>query len=525
MDEKRLEALRSTIHPLLSILTPYIVLMAVDGLLRALFFDDLVGVPPVGYRLVILAAGVVEALSANALLKARATGFGPRFREAVLLFAALGLVLHLSSGTPFQGRFDLVAPGAVWALFLAAVQWALSLTMHRVLIARELFLSLLVGKPEGRAMANAAREAGGEATLLQEGFAKIRFGVCLGMAVLFLTLFIGLITGTSSGGTLGTGLLLYAAAVLAVDTGLLAFLRHAESEHDAYSDGLPIPRAMRLGRLKGLLAILAVLLCAAFLMAGSHALLPVSKLAEFFEWLGRLLTPPVSEAKRPPLPKTRESGGNDGGMMGALAALGQRQDNPLLASIVKAVGIALAVALALAFLFFLIRPLLSRDTRAAIRAARPLAFLARKARALLSCMRRAASGFAGLLRSPRTRAASPARAAFQGMREAAARRRAGAQAAGPRSRETGRAVREFLRLIRWGRRSGVDFRGALGPAAYAAALAAAVPRAGEGLASAAALFEELVYSPRGDDPALMTALSRTVSGIVRMKPERKGNGR
>jgi hypothetical protein len=70
----------------------------------------------------------------------------------------------------------------------------------------------------------------------------------------------------------------------------------------------------------------------------------------------------------------------------------------------------------------------------------------------------------------------------------------------------------------------VGFHPAFAPAAYAAALGDAVPQVRKALSEAASVFEELVYSRRGEDPALLASLARTVTGIVRTRPERKGSG-
>jgi len=77
----------------------------------------------------------------------------------------------------------------------------------------------------------------------------------------------------------------------------------------------------------------------------------------------------------------------------------------------------------------------------------------------------------------------------------------------------GRAVREFLRLARWGERMGVAYRGSQGPLEYARALEARAPAKAPALEAAARLFEELVYA-QGAGGRGERELGRAIDGIV-----------
>ena len=85
----------------------------------------------------------------------------------------------------------------------------------------------------------------------------------------------------------------------------------------------------------------------------------------------------------------------------------------------------------------------------------------------------------------------------------------------------GAAVRGFVRLIRWGERSGVPFRRSAAPLAYVRALGARLPERRAELEAAGVLFEELVYSAHGASGERSARFQGLVRGLLR----RRGAGR
>ncbi len=169
----RLDSMRSLVHPAVAVLAPFVFLCAIDGLVRGALLGAVVPRPAAGFRLVVLLAGAAEAISANFLQRERLGGFSARVRELVLVLAGSLVLLWLLSGRPFRGELSPVAFEVLWPVFLAGVQWFLTLFVHATLRERELFLSLVEGK-ETLALKLAAREASGEAGSSAEGLAKLR---------------------------------------------------------------------------------------------------------------------------------------------------------------------------------------------------------------------------------------------------------------------------------------------------------------------------------------------------------------
>ena len=191
------------------------------------------------------------------------------------------------------------------------------------------------------------------------------------------------------------------------------------------------------------------------------------------------------------------------------------QETPAwLGSLLKGIEYAAAAAATLAVLYFLLRPLLRRDTRLALRNLHPLAALRRaiaRIAALATGMPRALRVW---LREGRREAAAVLRAA--GSRGGSV---AGARAATGTSRRgrASRPVREYARVVRWGERHGIGFDRSEGPGEHAARLAAAVPSRAAALVAAAAAFERIVYSaaPSATEEHRLASLVRDV---LRRKP-------
>jgi hypothetical protein len=485
----RLEPMRAFVHPAIAVLVPFAFLCAIDGLVRGALLGSLVPPPAAGFRMLVLAAGAAEAVSANFLQRERMGGFGTRLREVVLVLAGTGGIAWLLSGRPFRGEFSPVAFEVLWPVFLAGVQWSLTLFVHVTLRERELFLSLVGGK-EGAAIRQAARDASGEAGSAVAGLAKLRTMIAIFEAVVIAFLVIAYL------GLNGRGGWWVPVAVAHEAVGVLAMSVLASFAHEQALLAAGIPAdTRRLGAATATSAAgLGILFVAAIALAGSRPALPLSILAAVLEALTRLFSftrePTAAPAVRAPSP-----GATDGGMRAMLESLNARETPAWIATTVRVLGIALAACAAAAALYFLLRPLLTRDTRMVLRSLHPVAALRRTfrriaaivaglPRAFLAWLREGGGEAIRVLQAVAAAGAGPAVAVPP--RVPSARRGAGARA--PRS------VREFVRIVRWGERRGVRFDRAEGPLEYAARLAAAEPARGADLAAAAAVFERIVYS-------------------------------
>lgn len=267
------------------------------------------------------------------------------------------------------------------------------------------------------------------------------------------------------------------------------------------------PASRRFG---GPLAGVAALFLAAVGIAGGAALLPLSLIARLIEWinslyvgiLGHMLIRRPAEIVPPPVsfPELAEGQFPDA------------QISPLFAEIFRIAGIAIVCAAAAGFAWFIVRPLLRRRLLTSARRFHPI-------RATAAWLRRALELLSGIpfrivrwLRSPGKGLAAIPRAILAGFRDSTA------AGVGPTDRarrvSQARAVREFLRLARWGARGGVLFAGAEGPMEYALRLVPRAPEKADALREAARVFEGLAYSS-DPDPRGVRALAHVVDGIVR----------
>jgi hypothetical protein len=508
----QLEAMRSLVHPVVAVLTPFAFLCAIDGLVCGALLGAVVPRPAAGFRLVVLLAGAAEAVSANFLQRERLGGFGARMREMVLVLAGSGVLLWLLSGRPFRGEFSPVAFEVLWPMVLAGVQWLLTLYVHATLRERELFLSL-VERKEAPALKLAAREASGEAGGSAEGLAKLRSMVVIFEAIVLVFLVLAYVARGGAGGW-WVPVAVGHEAVGVFTISLLAAFTH---EQELLAAGIPVETRRLGGRAASSAAGLGILFTAAIALAGARPVLPLSILAAILDAISRFFTLDRGTV-RPPEARSRAAGDADGGMRAMLEALAERETPAWIAVAVKALGWVLAAGAAAAALYFLLRPLLARDTRSTLRALRPLAALRRALRRLATAASGLPRAFAAWLRAGGREAVRVLQAATAAGSESKTGASGGVgkgrRGAGPRITQS---VREFVRIVRWGERRGVRFDKAEGPGEYASRLAVAVPARGPDLAAAAAAFERVAYAGTAA-PSAERELSTLVRAIVRRTP-------
>jgi len=508
----RLEPMRTLVHPAISVLVPFAFLCAIDGLVRGALLGSVVPRPAAGFRVLVLAAGAAEAVSANFLQRERLGGLGARLRELVLVLAGVGALAWLLSGRPFRGELSPVAFEVLWPVFLATLQWFLSVFVHGTLRERELLLSLLAGKG-GAAMRQAGRDASGEAGSAAAGLTKLRTMIAIfEAAVLLFLVFAYLAHGGGGGWWVPVAVAHEVAGVFAMS--VLAGFAH---EQQLLAAGIPVDTRSLGTRAASSAAGLGILFAVAIALAGPRPALPLSILAALLEALGRLFAftrrPLAAPAARAPAGEAM-----DGGMRAMLEAIAARETPAWIAVAVRVLGIVLAAGAAAAALYFLLRPLIVRDTRQVLRHVRPLTALRRALRrvaavaaglprAFLSWLREGGRSAVRVLRVVAAAGAEPA--AVRPGRPRRVRQRAGASVS--------RSVREFVRIVRWGERRGVRFDRAEGPLEYAARLAAAVPTRAADLAAAAAVFELVAYSGAGS-PSAERELAARARAIVRRTP-------
>ncbi len=507
----RPEALRAVAHPVMAVGFPFLFLQGLDGLMRLGIVPGYAA-GPFGTLAVVLLAGVSRTLVSNILGRERISGFLPVARELLVTLIACGVILLLLTGKPFRGVFDPGDPAIVWPLVLCATQWLLTWLVQSGLRDRELFLRLISGKT-GHGLAAALHDAGGEAGQAHEAFQRLRI-TAITFEVFTIVPWIIFEAVRALGGYPGGSFFLTARIIVSCASGVLflVVLHGYVNEHADIGAGV-LPADAPAGLFGAPVFAVAALFFAAFLLAGGKALVPLSALAGLFAWLNRVLTlplPPAEAQAQQPSDSLASGMSAAGGM-----DLPSVEPSPLLEEILRIAGIVLAVAAAAGLAWFVVRPLFRRGLLASARRFHPLRATARAIGGLLRALRALPGGIARWLRSPGRSIASIPRAILETIREAGAGAGSAARAREKAARLfRGRAVKEFLRLARWGERNGVALSRAEAPLEYAARLARRAPTRESAIREVAVMFERLVYSAE-PEPGGERLLARMINGIVR----------
>ena len=494
MDERRLAVYRAAIHPTLAVAIPFLFLVLLDLLLRLLVLDLVMPPNPPGTVFVLLLTGGAQAAVANALKKEKVGSALPRMRELLVILILATVIFMATRGYLFAGDVVPLKAEVIYALILVLIMWFASFGLHRAFREREIFLSLLIGK-EGQQLRKAVRSYAAEATESVARMRQVKRVAIWFQTLILLALFVALLGGRE----IGTGLLLLVVLHLALGLTYTAILNGYLEEQGYFGGGFVLPPALRRRRVGAALLFVALAALVTWPLVGAEPPLPASYLGAFFTWLNDLLTPdapletsqPKVRGGRSELPEEQERDLSQ--------LLGEQQEkSDLAARLFQAALVTALVALGLGLVVFLVRPLFSRDLGAMLRGFSLAGLLRNLARGLSQAADTALAALRRLLAAPRgvaeRLAATVTRAARERRRQAAARRAVRSRL---RQGTHGAAVRGFVRLIRWGERSGVPFRRSLAPLDYVRALGTQLPERRAELEAVGVLFEELVYAAGG----------------------------
>ena len=516
MDERRLAVYRAAIHPTLALAIPFLFLVLLDRLLRLLVLDLVLAPNPPGTVFVLLLTGAAQAAVANALKKEKVGSALPRMRELLVILILATVVFMATRGYLFAGDLVPLKAEVIYAQILVLIMWFASFGLHRAFREREVFLSLLIGK-EGPQLRTAVRSYSTEATESVARMRQVKRVVIWFQTLILLALFVALLGGRE----IGTGLLLLVLLHLALGLTYTAVLNGYLEEQGYFGGGFVLPPALRRRRVGTALLFVALAALVTWPLGGTEPPLPASYLGAFFAWLNDLLTPDQPlEARQTELrtgssEPLQERERERSQLMGE-----QREQSDLAARLFQAVLITVLLALGLGLIVFLVRPLFSRDLGEMLRGfslaglwrgfARGLSQAAATALAALRRMLAAPRDVAERLAATVTRAARERRRQAQARRAVRNRLRHGAH---------GAAVRGFVRLVRWGERSGVPFRRSVAPLDYVRALGARLPERRAELEAVGVLFEELVYSAHGDAGGRTTRFQGQVRDLLRRRSD------
>ena len=474
---------RATLHPLIAIAVPALFVCTLTAFLP-LFFGAGVRIPILFYVLLFV-AGLEETVVGNILFKERTSSF-VRFRELIYLCIGAALLLFVvQRGSPAARLAALGQVRNVVSFLAVPVQWLLSWYIHSALRERE-FLLQSTGEKEGAELKAALRENAEQAKEALDALRKARFLIGFFQTVVFVLLIVAFILQKAVAG----GLL--AVAVLHAVSGLvfLVVLNNAREDQLLYGDGVNV--GFREQRRRFL--IVAVILLLVFLLvvffARSSSVLSLSLFEGLLNWLSNLFNrereapePPPIQPQRPELQE---------GMREVLQELGEQEQSPWLQTLFRILGRLLLGAAAAAVVYFLLSPLLSRYFRRRVGALLPLQAILRRLKGFLSTVKSLMNDLRSWFRQSKSYSAARRRVAAGERRWRRARER---QPGWLKRIEMGRILRAYLKLIKWGKRRGVPYRGYMAPQEYGRELAEEVPAVEEALGEAVDIMEEALFSP------------------------------
>ena len=493
MNPDRLRFYRNTLHPFLSIAIPFLLLLSVETFVRGMVLHAVLPLP--GYLWAVLAlVGVIQAVAANRAAEEGTSSIAPRLRELLLILIGTLVLFMLAQGHLLRGDINPVKADVLYPLALTFVYWIIAFGLHRNMREREAFLALVVDQ-DGDQLKTAFRDYSEEATTSSARMRALRRAILWFQSlslIAFLILLIAVDPIDPWWTVLALGHVGFGLIFLAIVNGFMEEQQHL-------GQGLPVPPALQRRRVRA--TVLTLLLTAVVVMplTGREALLPAEAIGAFMEWLEERLRLPEREVKV----RVREGGDTEAFQedfrepdLGDLS--GAREESDFLERLVRIVLISIGSLILIGLLYFLVRPLLSRDYRERLRQARPLARLAaavgRFFTAFAESVRRMIEAFARSRQSlARFGESLVERARERGAARAAARAR-DAELDRQRQRAIGQASKAFVRLIRWAERGGVPFRKWMGPMEYLMLVAERSTSNARALREIGTIFEQIAYA-------------------------------
>ena len=493
MNPARLRFYRNTLHPFLSIAIPFLLLLSVETFVRAMVLHAVLPLP--GYLWAVLAlVGVIQAVSANRMAEEGTSSIAPRLRELLLILIGTLVLFMLTQGHLLRGDINPVKADVLYPLALTFVYWVIAFGLHRNMREREAFLTLVVDR-DGEQLKTAFRDYSEEATTSAMRIRSLRRAI-LWFQALSMIAFLILLTAVEPIDPWWTTLAL---SHLGFGLVFLAIVNSFVEEQQHLGQGLPLPAALQRRRVRATVLTLVLTALVVMPLTGREALLPAEAIGDFMEWLEERLRLPERELKV----KVREAGDTEVFQddfrepdLGDLS--GEREENDFLERLVRIVLISIGALILMGLLYFLVRPLLSRDYRERLRQARPLVRLAvAVGRFFTSFAASVRQMIAALVRSRRSLTRFGESLVDRARERSVARAEARARSAAldkQRQRAIGQASKAFVRLIRWAERGGVPFRKWMGPMEYLMLVAERSATNAKALMEIGAIFERIAYA-------------------------------
>ncbi len=495
---------RNIIHPVIALVLPASFLFSLTTLLPALIIkviDLPAGFLPDWHGALLplsLLSGLIAVIFGNIFQRERVR-WTARLREWMFLSLVVYALVSLFKDGPLSSRY-MPSLSNVLAILYASFQWFASVRIQNALRDREILALELEGK-EGDDLYASMRDAGVQPVAAQQSLEWLRgLSTSFAVTLLLLLLLIG-----SNDVRLPVLTILSVMQYFWVYLCILVLCSQYGFEQYAAGAGLREKDSQRAGRLRFAFMIILLTGGVAFLFGGLSALVPTAWIGALFArfglWLkslipgGGILIKTESQSDAPPGEGIRE-----------LIAYGDQGAD--LTAFIEALSRCVPVALIILVALFLLAPLLSKRYRVMLARHSVMDFV-REVVAHLRAMLSKKSGIeegralidSDNLHEVRKRLSDMARPHTDKSRR----------------NEFGRVCRSFLRLIRWGKRKGIDFTSATAPGTYTRLLSERFPAHKETLAVIADCFEQAVYSTHQLGKERLVEYERAVRTVVQDK--------
>jgi len=486
ISKKYLQLYRSTVHPLLSIFIPFLFLVTLDQILRALF--PILSFSSPVFNILLLITGIEEAVAGNILFKERANILA-RIREVAVIFLTVLLFLCIVNKIPLKG-INLLRVDLVYPLILVLLQWTFSYSIHSSLRERETLLSALIGK-KGSALLHALRDSSYQAGIFIRGMGNTKQVIATFQFVVFSLIVIAVVSGKNLG-FFGISL-----AALHAICGLLftSLINLIIDDQFLLGNGIIVTIRLERRRLIFIISLLGIGIFLVLLAARDASLLPLSYLLALLEKLGRLfrLTPDprLIEGIRTMLGERRR-------YYDMRFSMGNEQVNHhflrLITLIMEFLRRFLRTVIGAAIFFFLVAPLFSAYFLKKLGGLKPLELLLKKIRALtffsLRLMMQFISWLSSVKRNKKLKREDERSDQVKALKGSAMSPKYGLG----KKLQMGRVLKAFVGLLKWGERMGVRYLPFNTPQEYAARLGTAIPGINYQLIYVVELFEEVMFS-------------------------------
>lgn len=469
---------QSFVHPFISGVLPFLFTLSLLLFIRMILPElKVIGFfLPVFLFLMAFVEGIL-----GKLLDDRRSGISARFRELIVI---LLIVYFIYTLTDFRGIPDGFIPDIVTisALLLVSIQWGSSFFIYKRLSEREEILKMLhkidISRDKHRLNPFSTETA--------KALRDVKLHILFLMVIVFLLLLIS----TMFIAVVDRLLLFSVVLFLFISIMVIGGISLYGDELYFAGTGLPVPDSEKKRRIFFLLKLTIAALVFSLLFVRPPPILPIAIVSNFFMWLFSLLQ--KSNGIKPEYP----AGQNKMIIENPLSKMLSEMDNNYpgidLSWFWLAMKIIGITALSLLFIGFLIRPLLKKNLWSSIRKGRIIDFFRRGIINILTSLRNLIVDF---FRSLRLRERLIPSTIGRRDREGKGKKISLSKsiAHGKKKREMRMVEREFIRLLKWGRRHGVPWYGEL-PQEYTERLSGKFPTLTDTLDMFVFILEESLFS-------------------------------